>query len=121
MIMAGGKGKRIGLQVEKPLLHFLDKPLLDWVAEAVLSASKISEMYIITSQNTPQTEKYSKDKGWKILRTDANGYHNDLKQAVNVADLHGPILTMPADLPAITGEFLDHVIEVFEKCGKDFY
>ena len=120
LIMAGGKGKRIGLPVEKPLLHFLGKPLMDWVAEAVLSATKISEMYIITSQNTPQTEKYSKDKGWKILRTDANGYHNDLKQAVNVANLHGPILTMPADLPAITGEFLDHVIEVFEKCGKDF-
>ena len=36
LIMAGGKGKRIGLPVEKPLLPFLGKPLIDWVAEAVI-------------------------------------------------------------------------------------
>ena len=28
LIMAGGKGKRMGLPVEKPLLPFLGKPLL---------------------------------------------------------------------------------------------
>ena len=42
LIMAGGKGKRMGLSVEKPLLLFLGKPLLDWVVEAVASAEKIS-------------------------------------------------------------------------------
>ena len=35
LIMAGGKGKRMGLPVEKPLLPFLGKPLIDWVAEAL--------------------------------------------------------------------------------------
>jgi GTP:adenosylcobinamide-phosphate guanylyltransferase len=45
LIMAGGKGKRMGLPVEKPLLPFLDKPLIDWVVEAVESAEKVSEFY----------------------------------------------------------------------------
>jgi GTP:adenosylcobinamide-phosphate guanylyltransferase len=36
------------------------------------------------------------------------------------ADLMGPVLTMPADVPAITGKFLDKVISEFEVCGKDF-
>ncbi len=35
LIMAGGKGSRMGLPTEKPMLPFLGKPLLDWVAEAV--------------------------------------------------------------------------------------
>ena len=35
LIMAGGKGKRMGLPTEKPLLPFLGKPLIDWVVEAV--------------------------------------------------------------------------------------
>ncbi len=118
--MAGGKGKRIGLPVEKPLLPFLGKPLIDWVVEAVKSAEKVSEVYVVTSQNTTETEKRCQSKGWKILRTDAKGYHEDLKQAVRLAGLMGPVLTIPADLPAVTGKFLDKVIGAFETCGKDF-
>ena len=118
--MAGGKGKRIGLPLEKPLLTFLGKPLLDWVVEASQNAEKVSEVYVVTSQNTPETEKRCVSKGWKILRTKAKGYHADLKQATNDANLLGPVLTVPADLPAVTGNFLDKVIEAFEDCGKDF-
>jgi adenosylcobinamide-phosphate guanylyltransferase len=120
LIMAGGKGKRIGLPVEKPLLPFLGKPLIDWVVEAVQSAEKVSEVYVVTSQNTPETEKRCQTKGWKVLRKDAQGYHEDLKQAVRLAGLLGPVLTIPADLPAVTGKFLDKVIGAFELCGKDF-
>ncbi len=120
LVMAGGKGSRMGLSTEKPLLPFLGKPLIDWVAEAILEAKKVSEFYVITSTNTPQTEQYCQKKGWKILHTDAKGYHNDLKQAVSKANLTGPILTMPSDVPAITGQELDKIIDAFEVCGKDF-
>jgi adenosylcobinamide-phosphate guanylyltransferase len=121
LIMAGGKGKRMGLPVEKPLLPFLSKPLLDWVVEAVASAEKVSKLYVVTSENTPETEKRCRSKGWKVLRTDAKGYHDDLKQAVRYADLAGAVLTVPADLPAVTGQFLDKVISAFEVCGRDFF
>jgi adenosylcobinamide-phosphate guanylyltransferase len=120
LILAGGKGKRMGLSVEKPMLPFLGKPLLDWVVEAVALVGKVSEFYVVTSMNTPETEKHCQSRGWKILRTDAKGYHSDLKQAVRLAGLLGPVLTIPADLPAVTGKFLDKVISVFEICGKDF-
>jgi len=121
LIMAGGKGKRMGLPVEKPLLLVLGKPLADWVAEAVGSAQNISEFYVVTSANTPETEKHCRNKGWKVLHTEAKGYHDDLKQAVLEAGLLGPVLTIPADLPAITGKFLDKIVDEFEACGKDFY
>ena len=120
LIMAGGKGKRMGLPLEKPLLPFLGKPLIDWVAEAVQSADKVSEFYVVTSENTPETEKRCKSKGWKFLRTDAKGYHEDLKQAMREAGLTGAVLTLPSDVPAVTGRFLDKVIRAFEVCGKDF-
>jgi adenosylcobinamide-phosphate guanylyltransferase len=120
LIMAGGRGSRMGLPTEKPLLPFLGKPLVDWVVQAVASAGKVSEFYVITSANTPETEKYCSAKGWKVLHTDAKGYHNDLKQAVLRAGLMGPVLTMSSDVPAITGRFLDRVISEFEVCGKDF-
>jgi adenosylcobinamide-phosphate guanylyltransferase len=121
LIMAGGKGKRIGLPVEKPLLPFLGKPLIDWVVGAVASAEKVSEFYVVTSGNTPETEKRCRSMGWRFLRTDAKGYHSDLKQAVRDAGLEGAVLTIPADLPAVTGRFLDKVVSAFEVCGKDFF
>ena len=120
LIMAGGMGKRMGLQIEKPLLPFLHKPLIDWVVDAVASAEKVSEFYVVTSGNTPETESHCMGNGWEVLRTDAKGYHDDLKQAVLKADLTGPVLTIPADLPAITGKFLDKVINAFEPSGKDY-
>ncbi len=118
--MAGGKGKRLRLPVEKPLLPFLGRPLIDWIADAVGSAEKVSEFIVVTSPNTPETEKHVQEKGWRCLRTDAKGYHDDLKQAVREAGLTGAILTIPADLPAVTGKFLDRVISAFETSGKDF-
>jgi len=120
LIMAGGKGTRMGLPVEKPLLPFLGKPLIDWVGEAVANAANVSEFYVITSVNTSQTEKHCIKKGWKVVRTDAKGYHNDLKQAVSKLGWMDAVLTMPSDVPAITGRFLDKVIGEFEVCGKDF-
>jgi adenosylcobinamide-phosphate guanylyltransferase len=119
LIMAGGKGKRMGLPIEKPLLPFMGKPLLDWVVEAVQSAEKVSEFYVVTSGNTLETEKHCQRKGWKVLRTDAKSYHEDLKQAILEANLNCPVLTIPADLPAVTGKFLDKVISAYENGGKD--
>ncbi|MDR0373821.1 MAG: NTP transferase domain-containing protein [Nitrososphaerota archaeon] len=120
LIMAGGRGSRMGRPTEKPMLPFLGKPLIDWVASAVLAAQRISEFYIITSANTPKTEEHCLSMGWKVLHTDARGYHDDLKQAVSKLGWAGPVLTMPSDVPAITGEILDRVVVEFEGCGKDF-
>ena len=102
-------------------MPLLGKPLVDWVAEAVASAQNVSEFYVVTSMNTPETEKHCQNKGWKVLRTDAKGYHNDLKQATQMAGLMGPVLTVPADSPAVTGKFLDKIVSQFEVCEKDFY
>jgi adenosylcobinamide-phosphate guanylyltransferase len=119
LIMAGGKSKRMELAIEKPLLPFLGKPLMEWVVEAVKSAKKVSEFYIVTSENALETEKKCLKDGLRVIRTDGKGYHDDLKQAILKAQLQCPVLTIPADLPAVTGKFLDKVVTAYEDCGKD--
>ncbi|XES77528.1 MAG: NTP transferase domain-containing protein [Candidatus Bathyarchaeia archaeon] len=120
LIMAGGKGTRMGLAVEKPLVPFLGKPLLDWVVNAATSAKKVSRFYVVTSPNTTKTQAYCQRKGWPIIMTNAKGYHEDLKQAVAKEGLRCPMLTVPADVPALTGEALDKIVTAYEKCGKDY-
>jgi adenosylcobinamide-phosphate guanylyltransferase len=119
LIMAGGKGERMGLTIEKPLLTFLGKPIIERVVEAVESAKKVSEFSVVTSKNTPETENRCLRLGLQVIRTDGRGYHDDLKQAVLKAQLGCPVLTISSDLPALRGTFLDRVISVFEKAKKD--
>ncbi len=119
LIMAGGKGKRIGLAIEKPLLPFIGKPLIEWVVDAVKSAKNVSEVYIVTSENAPETEEKCLKDGLEVIRTDGKGYHDDLVQAILKAHLRCPVLTVPADLPALTGKFLDKIISIYEENGKD--
>jgi uncharacterized protein (TIGR00454 family) len=120
LIMAGGKGTRMGLTVEKPMLPFLGKPLIDYAIAAVTQAKRVTAFYVVTSDNTPNTEQHCKDMNWQTIHTDAKGYHADLKQAARITNLTGPVLTMPSDVPAITGAFLDKVVCEFEQCQKDF-
>ncbi len=119
LILAGGKGSRICSNIEKPLLLFLGKPLIDRVVEAAKSARNVSQIYVVTSKNTPQTEKRCLKNGWRVLKTNGEGYHNDLKQAIIEGKLNSPVLTIPADLPALTGEFIDKIITLFEERGKN--
>jgi GTP:adenosylcobinamide-phosphate guanylyltransferase len=110
----------MGLTIEKPMLPFLGKPLIDYVTAAISQAKNITDFYVVTSDNTPNTEQHCKSMNWKTIHTDAKGYHDDLKQAVCKTNLTGPVLTMPSDVPAITGVFLDKVVCEFEQCRKDF-
>jgi adenosylcobinamide-phosphate guanylyltransferase len=97
----------------------MGKPLIERVVRALKSARQISEFYIVTSPNTPETEAKCLKDGLPVVRTDGKGYHNDLVQAITKADLLSPVLIIPSDLPALTGKFLDRVISAFEKRGKD--
>jgi adenosylcobinamide-phosphate guanylyltransferase len=119
LVMAGGRGKRIGLPVEKPMLPLLGRPMIDWVADAVASAKLVTEFYVVTSENTLETEKHSLSRGLRIIRTDAKGYHDDLKQALAKAKIGSAVLTVSSDLPALTGAFVDRVVASYQANGKD--
>jgi len=118
LIMAGGRGERFGATAEKPLAFFMGKPLLLWVVEAVTSSSKISDFYIVTSPNTPKTEEECLREGLKVIKTEGKGYHEDLKQAILLGKLFRPVLIVSSDLPALTGDFLDKIFSIYERCRK---
>jgi adenosylcobinamide-phosphate guanylyltransferase len=119
LVMAGGRGSRMGLSVEKPLLSLLGKPLIDWVVDAVKSAERVSDLYVVTSQNTPETEKKCLGDALKVIRTNAKGYHGDLKEALAKTEILSPVLIVSSDVPALTGEFIDIVVKKFEENGVD--
>jgi len=118
LIMAGGKGTRFSNALEKPMALFMGKPLIRRVINATRDAKKISEIYVAVTSISPKTAEEAKNAGVTVLETDGNGYHEDVRQAVQNANLVCPVLIISSDLPLVTGEFLDETISKYENSNK---
>jgi len=118
LIMAGGKGTRFGGDTEKPMAQFIGKPLIRRVIEATKESKRIAETYVAVTSYSPKTAQEAAEASVKVVETDGQGYHADLQQAVQDANLKCPVLIISADLPLLNGEFLDEIIEEYEESGK---
>ncbi len=116
--MAGGKGTRFRKDTEKPMAQFMGKPLIGRVIEATKESKKISETIVAVTEYSPNTAKEATKASVKVVETDGKGYHTDLQQAVQDANLKCPVLIVSADLPLLTGEFLDEIIGKYEEADK---
>ncbi len=116
--MAGGKGLRFGKNVEKPLAELMGKSLITRVIEATKKSKKISKIYVAATAFTPRTAERAEQASVEVIKTAGLGYHLDLQQAVQEANLMCPVLVISSDLPLLTGKFLDEIIGKYEKADK---
>jgi adenosylcobinamide-phosphate guanylyltransferase len=120
VIMAGGKGARMDCNIEKPLIELFGVPMIQHVINA-LSKSKISDIVVATSPNTPETSSYVQMQGIKIFQTPGNGYVEDLQYfiAKNFSNnSNHVILTITSDMPLIKNETIDRVLNEYKGCNK---
>jgi len=100
--MAGGKGTRFGGDTEKPMAKFMGKPLIRRVIEATKESERIAETYVAVTSFSPKTAEEAAEASVKVVETDGQGYHADLQQAVQDANLKCPVMIISSDLPALT-------------------
>lgn len=118
LIMAGGKGTRMKLDVEKPLVEINGKPMIQYVVDALESSQKVGEIIVATSKNTPETEIFLKEQSIKTIETPGDGYVDDLGFILSNFKLDDILLTITADLPLITGDIIDYVLLEYENSSK---
>ncbi|HEX9262421.1 MAG TPA: NTP transferase domain-containing protein [Candidatus Bathyarchaeia archaeon] len=117
VVMAGGKGKRMGLSEEKPLLRVGGKPVIEIVLRSLLSAKHVELVVVAVSDSTPKTARFVSRFPVKIVVTPGNGYIEDMQFVVKQFHLE-KILTIAADLPLITAKVVDKIIAHYEECDK---
>ncbi len=117
LVMAGGKGKRMALSEEKPLLLVGGKPVIEHVLDALQNAQKISGIVVTVSDYTPKTAAHLAKFPVKVVKTPGKEYVSDMGYAVKALNLEA-VLAIAADLPLITGEIIDDIVEKYECCGK---
>jgi len=117
LVIAGGKGTRMKLKEEKPLLKVGGKSMIERILIASKNAKRIDEVVVAVSKHTPKTARILKTCAVKVLETPGKDYISDTRYAVKKLGL-STVVTISADLPLVTSEVIDEAIERYERCGK---
>jgi len=117
LVMAGGKGTRMRIAQEKPLIEVCGKPVIEYVLEALKNAKKIDSVVVAVSSRTPETAKFLCQFPVTLVETPGKDYVSDMGCAAQKLKL-GVFLAIAADLPLVTGGVLDAIVERYERCGK---
>jgi len=110
--MAGGRGARL-TRGEKTMVTIFGRKLIEYVALA-LEESSVENIYVATTENVPLTRAWALDWNLSVVDTPGMGFVPDMISAVNGAEVTDPIMVIMADLPLITSELIDTIIEVYE-------
>ena len=124
ILMAGGRGTRLNVSCEKPLFKLHDKPLIKYVLDNLNSSKLIDDVFIAVSPNTPKTRDYldSLNGEFKILDTSGKDYLFDLSCILDYFSRKSKehiLVFINADLPFITSETIDNVIQVYLDSQED--
>ena len=122
--MAGGRGTRLKVPQEKPLFRLHDKPLIKFVLDNLNASRLIDEIIIAVSPHTRETTQYLKtlDYDFKILDTSGKDYLTDLSYILDFFEKRSKedtLLFINADLPFISTETIDFVLDYYFKSSKD--
>ncbi len=121
IVMAGGKGTRMGSKIEKPMIKVGRKPMIQYVIEALDRSINIDKIMILTSTHTPKTTEFVCEMGCDVVQTQGNGYVEDLGSFISDCyrdNTNETILTITADMPLIKSETIDQVISSYGRSSK---
>lgn len=124
IVMAGGRGTRLKMDIEKPLFKLHNKPLIKYVLDNLNSSKLVEKVIIAVSHNTLKTKEYLKSISgdFQILDTSGNDYLEDLSYILTFFELNSKndvLLFINADLPFVTGETIDFILGEYLKFNKD--
>ena len=117
LVMAGGKGTRMKLNEEKPLVRVCGKPVIEYVLAALKNAQKIDRIVVATTENTPRTTAMILQLGVEVIQTPGKDYVSDMGYVVQTLKF-GVFLAISADLPLVKPEMIDAIVNRYGVCGK---
>jgi adenosylcobinamide-phosphate guanylyltransferase len=116
LIMAGGAGSRLA-KGEKPLILVCGRPMISYITDAFHAAG--CEPVIAVSRKTPMTANWSRAHGFAIVRTEGDGYIDDMISAVRQIEECRSLVVSVSDIPCITPALIRTILRSYDQCGKD--
>ena len=121
LVMAGGKGLRLGVGIEKPLLPVCGEAMLKRVIRALRSSKYVNAIFVAVSKWTPNTKREAKELG-VVIETSGLGYVNDLREALKIIWMEygfKDVVVVGSDLPSLEGGVVDDIVRRYVESGKE--
>ncbi len=116
--MAGGKGSRLGLAVEKPLLRVGERPMVAHVIDALKRCPSIRKVCVAVSPHTPGTKAYALSfDAVSVIETPGLDYHSDMRYAIKAIG-EGRFVVVSADLPLLKPRTIECVVNAYRARRK---
>jgi adenosylcobinamide-phosphate guanylyltransferase len=115
LVMCGGRGSRMALPIEKPLLKIRDKTLIEYVLDAIIDYGGFESIFVVTSANTPatrtflHTHKYYTSGIIEIFDTRGENYSADLSYVLGKIR-PAVAFVVSADLPLLNPVTIQRII-----------
>ena len=119
--MAGGRGKRLILDFEKPILIINGRTMIERIIDE-LRRSDLDGIYVCTTKDTPLTERLVSHRyveKVKVINTAGLGYIEDMRECAKRAGLKEPFIYISADLPLINSRMINYIISFYESREED--
>ena len=125
VLMCGGKGTRIkstmGHKIEKPLIKLRNKPLIEYLIDALTQTNKFEQIFAAVSDNTQKTQEFILSTFLNkitIMETSGKGYSEDYLEIIKFFKLTKyrkkedikKILFLPIDIPLISPVIIRQII-----------
>ena len=122
LVMAGGRGLRLGVSIEKPLLKICGVSMLERVVGALSSSKFVERVFVAVTGYTPSTKARAEELGLAVIETRGLGYVEDLREALEalwVTHSCRDVVVANVDLPLLSSEVVDEVAEFYLKSGAE--
>jgi adenosylcobinamide-phosphate guanylyltransferase len=111
IIMAGGRGKRLNLDIEKPLVKINGRTILERIVK-ILRDTGIDEIFVAVTNATPKTKTKAKELKVRMVQTPGSGYVKDIQYLMKKFK---EFLVVSADLPFLNSKLIRDVLNKYEE------
>jgi len=115
--MAGGMGRRMLSNEEKPMLSVKNKPMVSYVLDALKNSKCFDKIIGLVSKNTPRTAHFLASNNVQVVIGSGTDYVKDLNRALELVRPN-KVFTISSDLPLMNSEMVKNIVNAFDGCKK---
>ncbi len=115
--MAGGMGRRMLSNEEKPMLTIKNKPMINYVIDALRNSNCFDKIIAFASINVPRTAQFLAKNNIQVENSPGDNYVKDLNYALELVKPNKAFI-IPSDLPLVDSNTVKQIVDSFDKCKK---
>jgi len=115
--MAGGMGRRMLSNEEKPMLTIKGKPMVNYVLDSLRNSKCFDKIIALVSINTPRTAQFLIKNKIQVENSSGTNYVKDLHYLLKLVKPN-KVFIIPSDLPLVDGSTVKQIVESFGRCKK---